>query len=132
MPSSQVDEPPDDASIADDAILWRRVPDRHFVPGPDGRLRPSSAAFDDGGDGDSMSAVLAEAERNPCPVLQGNDGWGLVAIEVRLIRELGWRVERDPVPDEPAHVLVHGDKTKGKMRRVAKECIWVIPPPPMR
>jgi hypothetical protein len=132
VPPSHADAPPDDVSIADDAVIWRRVPDWHFVRGPDDRIRPSSAAFDDDPDGDSMSAVLATPGRDPAPILLGNTEWGLVAIKVSLLRELGWRVERTPRSEEPAHVHVHGDKTTGKKRRVAKECVWVIPPPPMR
>jgi len=132
VPPSQVDAPPDDLSIPDDAVIWRRVPDRHFVAIPEGQIRPSSAAFDDDPDGDSMSAVLATPGRDPYPVLLGNEGWGLVAIEVRLVRELGWSIEKTPEPDEPDHVHVHGNKTKGKTRRVARDCAWVIPPPAMR
>ena len=79
-----------------------------------------------------MSAVLARPGRDPYPVLLGNDGWGLVGIPVSLVAELEWRVERSPEPDEADHVVVIGKKTHGKRKRIARECVWVVPPPPMR
>jgi hypothetical protein len=79
-----------------------------------------------------MSAVLARQGRDPFPVLLGHVGWALVGIPVQLIRDLGWWVQRRPVPEEADHVVVIGKKTKGKKRQVANECRWVIPPPSMR
>jgi hypothetical protein len=133
MPPSPADDPPDDFSISNEAVLWRRIPHYHFVPMPDGGLRPSSAAFeDDPKDGDPMSTVLARIDRDPFPVLLGNVGWGMVSISVRLIRELGLVVQRRPLPEEPDHVVVIGHKTGGKRKRIVRECLWVIPPPSMR
>lgn len=124
--------PPDDLTIPGDAVLWRRVPDLHFVGQADGTIRPSSAAFDDDPDGDPMSTVLARPGRDPFPVLLGNDRWALAGVAVALVRELGWAVERRPTPEEPDHVVVIGNKTHGKRKRVARECSWVIPPPSVR
>lgn len=132
MPPAEADLPPDDLSIPSEAVLWRRVPDYHFVPAADGTLRPSSAAFDDDPDSDPMSTILARTGRDPFPVLLGNEGWALAGVPVRLIRELGWVVQRRPISAEPDHVVVIGNKSPGKRRRVARECAWVIPPPSMR
>jgi hypothetical protein len=132
VPPGEADLPPDDPSIPNEATLWRRVPDRHFVTDASGSIRPSSAAFDDDPDGDPMSTVLARPDRDPFPVLLGNGGWALAAINVGLIRELGWIVERRPEPEEPDHVVVVGNKTQGQRKRVARECGWAIPPPSMR
>lgn len=124
--------PPDDLSIPADAVLWRRVPVQHFVQEADGTIRPSSAAFDDDPDGDPMSTVLARPDRDPFPVLLGNDAWALAGVSVALVRELGWGVERRPTLEEPDHVVVIGNKTHSKRKRVARACSWVIPPPSMR
>jgi hypothetical protein len=132
VPPAEAGLPPDDLSIPSEALLWRRIPDRHFVPAADGGIRPSSAAFEDDPDGDPMSTVLAHTDRDPFPVLLGNEGWGLAAIGVGLVRELGWVVQRRPTPEEPAHVVVIGNKTPGKRKRLARECSWAIPPPSMR
>jgi hypothetical protein len=48
------------------------------------------------------------------------------------MREMGWGIERRPTADEPDHVVVIGTKTQGKRRRLARECLWVVPPPSMR
>ena len=132
MPPSQAVDPPDDPSISNEALLWRRIPDHHFVPMPDGRIRPSSAAFEDDPNGDPMSTVLAQPGRDPFPVLLGNAGGALAAISVQLIRALGSQVQRKPTTEEVDHVVVIGNKTPGKRKRVARECVWVIPPPSMR
>jgi hypothetical protein len=124
--------PPDDLSIPGAAVLWRRVPPHHFVPDAGGTIRPSSAAFENDPDGDPMSTVLATPGRDPFPVLLGNDSWALVAIPVTLVRELGWVLSRQPTQDEPDHVVVFGNKTLGRRRRVARACTWVIAPPSMR
>lgn len=79
-----------------------------------------------------MSVVLATPARDPFPVLLGNDNWALAAIPVALIRELGWVLSRQPTPTEGDHVVVIGNKTHSKRRRVARECLWVIAPPSMR
>jgi hypothetical protein len=38
-------------------------------------------------------------------------------------------IARDPLPDEPAHALVFGKKTKAVKSRLAKGSSWVVPPP---
>lgn len=132
MAPAEAGLPPDDLSIPGEAVLWRRVPPYHFVADASGAIRPSSAAFEDDPDGDPMSTVLATPERDPFPVLLGNDSWALAAIPVALIRALGWVVSRQPTQDESDHVVVIGNKSHARRRRVARECTWVIPPPPMR
>lgn len=120
----------DDPTIPDNAPLWRRIPPHHFVADPDtGQLRPSSAAFEDHPNGSPMSVVLGAEARGPSAVLADHLGFGLAAITAGLARELGQIVVRDPLPDEPAHALVVGSKTKSLRRRMALASTWVVEPP---
>jgi hypothetical protein len=126
--------PRDNASIHDEAALWRRVPPWPFIYDENlARWRPSSAAFADDPDGHPMSVVLAEvvaaAGRVPAQILLGHDGFALAAITAGLARGSGQGVVRDPPWDEPAHALVIGPKTKAVQRRLAKAAVWVVPPP---
>ncbi len=125
----------DDPTIRDDAVLWRRVPvdPIHYVFDQNlGRVRPSSAAFEDSPDGTPMSVqlaqIVAETGRGPEDVLVGYHGFALAAITAGLSRGCRQGVARAPLPDEPAHAVVFGTKTRKIRGRLAKGSQWVIPP----
>ncbi len=121
--------PPDDPTIPDDAVLWRRVPPNFYVPDERlGRSRPSSMAFENSRDGSPMSVVLASEARSVEAVLQGHEGYGLVAITAGLARACGQVVTRDPLPEEPAHALVAGAKTSAVKKRFAREARTIVEP----
>jgi hypothetical protein len=120
----------DDPTIPDEADLWRRIPPWHFVMDENsGQIRPSSAAFDNDPGGSPMSVVLAAESNAPESVLAGHQGLALASFKVRVARECNQGVARDPLPNEPAHTLVFGTKTKSIRRRLAKEATWAVPPP---
>jgi len=78
-----------------------------------------------------MSVVVASAGRNPAEVMVGHEGFGLVALRIEDLAELGLDPVDDPQPDEPDHALVVGNKTQSKCRQLAKRSTWIIPPPPV-
>ena len=95
----------DDGSIGDDEILWRRLIPAWIVRNPDGTfLRASSAAFDDGIDGE-VSVHLASLTTTD-RVLEGRRDDSVVALPARFPRSLGHVVVRDPKPDDPSHALI--------------------------
>jgi len=107
----------------------------HFVP-ESGRVRASSAAFDDDPDGSPMSVVLVDVlvarGGGPQHVLEGHEGFALAEITAALGRQNGQRILRDPQPGGPAdqaHALVAGRKTKSVRRRLAEGSRWVVAPP---
>jgi len=124
----------DDATIGNDAELWRRIPPDCLVP--DGNLggkRISSAAFCDHPNGSPMSVVLGqvvlEADRDANSVIDGHDDYCLASVTAGLARELQQGIARNPLlPEEPAHAEVFGKKTRSVRRRFAKEATWVIGP----
>ena len=123
---------PNDASIRDESIVWRRIPPWHIIYDENlGRWRPSSSAFADDPDGQSMSVVLAEAVggRGTAEILAGHEGFALAAVPVGVVRACGLGVIRDPLESEPAHALVVGPKPKAVQRRLAKAAVWAVPPP---
>jgi hypothetical protein len=122
-----------DPTILNPSELWRRIPPRWIVPDENlGGLRPSSAAFDNHSDGSPMSILLADVlaglGRGPDTVLLGHENYALASITAGLARECGQGVARDPLPEEPAHGLVFGKKTRPVRRKLALGCRWVIPP----
>ena len=124
----------DDASVLPTHHLWRRIPPWHLVPDSNANgIRISSAAFDNDPDGSPMSVVLAEvvreSGREPGSTLQNLDGFGLASITVKLARDKGQKVVRQPEEDEPAHGLVVGDKPRSCRKAFADSSRWVVPPP---
>ena len=120
--------PSDDASIAGDDLLYRRVHHTMVVSDGTGGERPSSAAFrpNDNDDDDGLSAYLRSAllqiPAEPADCLPDLDDYSLASLIVGEVRNRGHGVLRDPVTDadEPypcdlAHALVTGFRT-GKPR----------------
>jgi hypothetical protein len=123
----------DDPTIANDAILWRRIPSWHVIFDENlGLRRPSKAAFEDHPNGSSMSVVLAEevalSGRTAEDVLRGYEEFALAAITAGLAREKNQGVVREPLPEEPAHAVVFGRKTASVKRALARGTHWVLPP----
>ncbi len=108
--------------------VWRRIPPLHFPKKPR-QERPDSSAFDDDSDTEPMSAVLADPSRDPSEVITGHEGYGLVELTAEVLHASGQQIVRDPQPDEPAHVLIVGKKTKARRRGLADASRWIIRPP---
>ncbi len=124
----------DDPTIPDSSVLWRRIPPRHFVRDENtGRMRPSSAAFEDHPNGSPMSVILGDvllaSGRFAEDALAGHADFALAAFAAGLARQFGQGVMREPLDDEPAHAIVFGEKPKRVGRMLAKAAEWVIPPP---
>ena len=120
----------DDPTVSNDSSLWRRIPPWHFVMDENlGRIRPSSAAFDD----DEMSVVLAAelhaSGRVAEDVLSGYSEFAIASITAGLARSKQQLVVRDPIVDEPAHALVCGKKTSAVKKAFSRESLWVLLPP---
>ena len=126
-----------DETISDDTLLLRRVPS---VPnlnvvwdGNTQAWRPSSASFENHPNGSPMSVGLSDTLEQLGRPLQSmldgyEEGFSLVAFHARAARENGQGVAREPTPEELAHGVVFGEKTKAVRRRLAKSAIWIVPP----
>jgi hypothetical protein len=124
-------EPADDPSILADDPLWRRVhPTQVIFDKNQGVHRPSSSAFDDHPNGTPMSIVLGKDAlakgRTGDDLLAKFDGYSLAAITAKDARASKQVVYRAPVPDEPDHGEVKGDKPKAVQRSFAKLAKWVV------
>lgn len=123
----------DDVTIDDASHLWRRIPPWHFVFDDNlGRVRPSSAAFDDHPNGSPMSVLIAadvlSSGRTADSVLQSFSGFAMASFTAGLARSCRQGIARQPLDDEPAHAIVFGRKTDRVKKRLAKESLWLIRP----
>ena len=134
-PSSYCQEHyPDDPAILDEVQLLRRVPRRHFFWDENlGRTRPSSAAFEDDTDREPMSVyrrnILEVESGGVARVMMGHEGFALAGLAASEFRVQGQSIHPEPVPDEPAHTVVCGDKPERVRKLFAKRALWVIEPP---
>jgi hypothetical protein len=126
----------DDPSIGDGDLLWRRIiPSPLWVlPQPDGSYRVSSAAFIDNHTGE-VSVALA-ALTTPERLLEAYPSFSLTEVPAGAARALGYRIVRDPTPDDPAHALIcpppgrSKHQRKADARRLASLARWVVFRPP--
>lgn len=123
----------DDATIADDEQLLRRIYPDWIVPDYNKNCwRPTSAAFQDSRDKSPMSVHLtSELNRLGLPitnVLAGHEGYGLVWFTAQLARSLALAIVRDPQgAADPAHALVAGKKTEAVRKKLEGGSQWAIP-----
>lgn len=123
----------DDAQVADDQHLWRRIPRRHFVADDNTKtVRCSSAAFENHPDGSPMSVLWGElvlsSGRAREDILRAHEGFALASFTAGLARQNKQIVSPDAIENEPAHYLVVGEKTKRVRRALSKNSIWEVPP----
>ena len=125
-------EPTELAPVTADARLWRRVPEWHWVDDGKGGRRPSSAAFEDDPDGSPLSCTVA-AESTLAkafdPVRAREEAFALAEFPASVAFDKGQSIVRDPTPEEPAHVVLVGKKSKSVGRALAKASVWAWPPP---
>lgn len=110
--------------LSDDDKLYHRIePD---AVDDDGTLNSLCFHFrfkeEDGVSADLVRETTPEKALEPMPSL------GLVEVRVGDLRALGLTVERDPLPDNPAHVLIKGNFSKSTRRKIAKVTNLLVPP----
>ena len=119
--------------MADGVALLRRVPPKHLYLDENlGRWRPSSAAFEDDGDGDPMSVyrrdVIEAKGGDVRRVMVGHEGYALAFLTAGQVRPKSQTVHTDPLTEESSHTQVCGPKPKSTCRWFAKKAEWAITP----
>src|SRR5262245_86596 len=114
----------DDLTIPDSEGLWRRIPRSWVVLDKEtGEWRLSSVAFINRRG--ELSVALSSL-----PTVEQSLAWypehSLAEVKAMVLRERGYRVRPDPLPDNVAHALVSGKITKTHAREIARVATWVI------
>ncbi len=119
------DDPPDDASIANETEVLRRVPPDEFKRNG----LPNSNNFDLDGSGNGTSVVLwLEAEADLKRVRLGHEEYGVVALAVGAWREQGLTITRHELPGNPNHCEIWGARSTSTKRKLAKAARWICYP----
>ena len=119
----------DDPSIFGDERLFRRIPRSWVDWNESGNPTISSAAFKDPELSVYLESVMASAGRPPTEAILNYSGYGLAAITAAHARAQNQRVARDPLPEEPAHGVVYGQKRGGGISGALRDgAVWIITP----
>ncbi len=148
MPANEQQKPanPDDKTIDDDTLLFRRVMNQPDPPvsqivWDDNKncWRLSSIAFTDNR-GSPMSIALGDTLKEkglePESVLVGHENFSLVSFPAKVPRDKELGVIRKPIEEDhehgvvadPAHGEVVGKKTTGVKRYLKDNAEWYIEP----
>ena len=111
-----------DEPISPEEVLYRRIY-CEWITREDGRLRPGSEAFKDRKEF-KLSVVIAR-ETSVRRLLRGRPEDSVVSIVTKSVTDLGFRVERDPDPNQPGRAVIVPAPKSGKARLLAKEAKWV-------
>lgn len=111
---------PDDPSIAHDELLWHRVHPTHIDLDPQTKEPDvSSATFSTR---QEVSVTIA-SESTLTEFLRGYPDHSVIAFTAGAARALGCTVVRDPEPDNPAHALVCGPRSRGRLNKSQQELL---------
>lgn len=110
----------DDQTIGNHERLWRRVHPIQITFDNDlGEPRVSSGVFSTG---DGLSVSMA-SETTIEALMRNYPEHSVVEFEAGVARSQGCIVVRDPTPDDPAHALVWGPKSRGRLNKTQMETL---------
>lgn len=128
------DPDPDDATIANEELIWRRVP-HNFLEFDANvqRVRPTSQAFQNTSHTNGMSAAVKTLvlldQRCEIDFVNVVDHASLVEFTATFARSQNQRLVRKPVLEEPGHIEVVGKKSSSVRKAFVRECSdWVVAP----
>jgi hypothetical protein len=98
-------EPTDAADIVGDDILWRRVDSGMLDKNPDGSESLQSWAYKD--QHHELSVYLARETTAAAVLALGKPNQVIVAVKAQAVRDLGYKIVRDPDPENGAHCLIY-------------------------
>jgi hypothetical protein len=123
-----VSQRPDDPSIGDNEQLWRRVhPAQININSQTGGHHLSSAVFST-----RKEVSVAIASETTLEALLANyPEHSVIEFTVGSARSAGCTVVRDPLPDDPAHALVCGSRSEGRLNKTQQNLlkqasIWIL------
>ena len=108
-------EPVDAPDIVGEDILWRRVDSNMLDKNTDGVESLQSWAYKD--QHHELSVYLARETTVAAVLALGKPHQVVVALRVQVVRDLGYKVVRDPESDNKAHCLIYPYPLKKEHRR---------------
>ena len=120
-PIPRGDEDADDAAIADDVVVVRRIPPGRWYHADD--ERPHSDNFANSPDGSGTSVDIVDPDYSLTVAISAlPPGFGAVLVKVSDIRAAGLGIVRNPIPGNPFHATMQGKKRESVRKRLCKSC----------
>lgn len=118
----------DNLSVPDEERLFRRVHILFLVRDDNtGSVRVSSGAFQGSELSVDIESTLATTGGSAETCLQNYKAHKLVSITAGEARRFNQAICRDPIPENLAHGLVYGSKSKSVRNGLRTAASWVIP-----
>jgi len=115
-----VPQRPDDPSISENERLWRRVHPVQIDLDPQTRQPDvSSGAFSTR---EEVSVAIASQTTLAAFILNYPEH-SVIEFTAGAARAAGCTVVRDPLPDDPAHALVCGPRSRGQLNKTQQELL---------
>ena len=123
--------PHDHSGIAPDDGVIRRISENQVVDDSAGQRRVSSKAFKpstgpNGGMSIDLERLIIEAKQDPRAYVTTPRWTGSVRFEAGALREEGFMVGFDPLPENPYHGEVWGKFTKAQQHRLQQLAVWFV------
>lgn len=123
--------PHDHSGIAPTDGVIRRISDQQLVVDSSGQRRVSSKAFKAssgpiGGMSVDLEKLIVEAMQDPRAFVTTPRWMGSVRFEAGALREEGFLVGFDPLPENPYHGEVWGKFTKAQQRHLQEGAVWFV------
>ena len=116
-----------DETISPETKVLRRIPPDKIVEG-DPNQRPQSGNFSNHRNGTGTSVSIWVEGTDPLNLLAEHEGFGVVSLTVRDIRDAGLGIIRAQSPDDPHHAHIQGKKTSAARRGLAEAAVWIRRP----
>lgn len=125
MAEGQVNDPPDDPTIADgEKVLRRVVPDRYSRR----TGLPEENTFKKDGGGSGTSVTLWRTDEDLQITREGHPGFGIVAVYVGELRAHGLSIAFVAEPGNPNHCEIFGPRPGAARKDLARKSRWVTYP----
>ncbi len=118
--------------ILESHILLRRVPSNWVVDDPRSGKRISTMAFQpssgkNGGLSVDIEFLILSSGVEPRSLLNSSGHLGVLSFQVGDVRQLGFSVGYDPLPDNPFHGEVWGNFSRPNKKKLLQLSSWYVP-----
>jgi hypothetical protein len=111
---------PDDETVDDRELFWRRIYPGWIVPDPVVHSRLSSQAYKEIRKPEPSPCSLIRAIESSIEQVQKDPKYAMGLISARTIRSRGFKLVRFEDPDEPGHYHMAGTNDRSKQSRLSR------------
>ena len=112
---------PDDETVGDQELFWRRIYPGWIVPDPVVHSRLSSQAFEETRKPEPSPCSLIRTIESSIEQVQKDPAYAVGSISAGAIRSHGFKLVRSEDPDEPGHYHMVGTNDRSKQSKLTRQ-----------